>query len=103
MTVQTLPLQAGAQASVFAVAAGPEQIDRTARALAAHGFAVEIVDDARAARARVAALLPDGATVYTGASGTLRLSGIESDINASERFFATRTRVRTLDRDTHGD
>ena len=59
-----------------------------AAALTAHGFAVEILDDASAARARVQELVPEGATVFTGASETLRLSGIEEDLNASGRYDA---------------
>jgi acyl-CoA hydrolase len=98
MTTQT-----EAPESVYSAAAGPEGIDRTARALASHGFTVEILDDAQAARARLAALLPDGATVFTGASETLRLSSIESDIDGSDRLLAIKPRVRKLDRSTQGD
>jgi YkgG family uncharacterized protein len=87
----------------FAVPANREQIDRTARALAAHGFNVEVVDDAPAARVRVAALLPDGAAVFTAASETLRLSTIESDVNDSDRFVAIKPRTLSLDRSTRGD
>src|SRR5437879_8357006 len=89
--------------SGYAVAAGPERIDRTTRALVSRGFLVEVLDDAQAARARVAALLPDGAAVYTAASETLRLSGIESDINDSDRFVAIKPRVWALDRKTQSD
>src|SRR5579864_3554075 len=89
--------------SIYAEAAGPELIDHTVRALVSRGFVVEVVDDAQAARARVAALLPDGATVFTAASETLRVSGIESDIETSDRLDAIKPRVRTLDRDTQGD
>jgi hypothetical protein len=47
--------------------------------------------------------LPEGAAVFTAASETLRLSGIESDINDSGRFVAIKPRVRALDRITQGD
>jgi hypothetical protein len=87
-------------AEAFAGAASPAQIDRTARALAAHGFRVEVLDDARAARARVAGLLPAGAAVFTAASETLRLSGIDDDINRSGRYQAVKPRARALDRAT---
>src|SRR5437879_8858512 len=83
MTTPTLSTQSDAPQAGYAVAVGPEQIDRTARALAARGFTVEVVDNAQAARARVAALLPAGATVFTAASETLRLSGIEADLNGT--------------------
>ena len=94
---------ATADASSFAALATHEQIDRAARALAAHGFSVEVVDDTPAARAGVAALLPDGAAVFTAASETLRLSGIESDINESDRFVAVKPRIWALDRATQAD
>jgi len=97
MTLSTPPHSAAAD---FASAASPAQIDRTARALAAHGFAVEILDDARAARERVASLVPAGAAVFTAASETLRLSGIDEDINRSGRYQAVKPRVRALDRAT---
>jgi hypothetical protein len=48
-----------------------------------HDFTVEILDNAAAARARIKDLIPEGASLFTGASETLRLSGIDDDINAS--------------------
>jgi LUD domain len=77
-----------------------EQIERTARALAGHAFTVEVLEDAQAARARVAALVHEGAAVYTAASETLRLSGIEDDLNHSGRYVAVKPRARLLDRAT---
>jgi hypothetical protein len=82
----------------------PEQrLERAAAALAAHGFTVEVLDDAAAARDRVKALIPDGASVFTGASETLRLSGIDEDINRSGRYDAIRPRVLAMDRATQAD
>jgi hypothetical protein len=52
------------------------------------------------ARARVKDLIPEGASVFTGASETLRLSGIDEDINTSGRYAAVRPRVRSMDRVT---
>jgi LUD domain len=59
----------------------------------------ERLERAAAARARIKDLIPEGASVFTGASETLRLSGIE-DINASGRYDAIRARGRTMDRAT---
>ena len=87
----------------FADPAPAESLERAAAALTAHGFAVEILDDVAAARARVEDLIPDGATVFTGASETLRLSGINEDINASERYEAIKPRVLAMDRGTEAD
>jgi hypothetical protein len=89
--------------TAFAEAAPTERLERAAAALREHNFAVEILDDVAAARARVAALIPEGASVFTGASETLRLSGIDDDINASGRYDAIRTRGMALDRATQMD
>ena len=77
-----------------------QRLHRAATALTAHGFTVEILDDAAAARARIKDLIPEGASVFTGASETLRLSGIDEDINASGRYDAIRARGQTMDRAT---
>jgi hypothetical protein len=77
-----------------------ERLERAAAALTAHGFTVEVLDDAAAARARIADLIPEGASVFTGASETLRLSGIDDDINGSGRYDAIRPRGLTMDRAT---
>src|SRR5207342_767464 len=71
-----------------------------AAALTAHGFTAEVLNDAAAARARIKDLIPAGASVFTGASETLRLSGIDADINTSGRYDAVKSRGRALDRVT---
>ncbi len=85
-------------ATQFADPAPAERLQRAAAALTAHGFTVEILDDAAAARTRIKDLIPEGASVFTGASETLRLSGIEEDINDSGRYDSAKQRGRTLDR-----
>ncbi|MYW68189.1 hypothetical protein GTY65_29545 [Streptomyces sp. SID8379] len=90
-------------AAPFTAPASEERLVRAAAALTAHGFTVEILDDAAAARARVADLIPAGAGVFTGASETLRLSGIAEDINDSGRYDAVRPRVLAMDRATRTD
>jgi len=77
-----------------------ERLERAAAALTAHGFTVEILDDAAAARARIVDLISEGASVFTGASETLRLSGIDEDINGSGRYDAIRPRGLAMDRAT---
>lgn len=84
----------------FADPAPDERLERAAAALTAHGFTVEVLDDAAAARARIRELVPDGASVFTGASETLRLSGIDDDVNASGRYDAIRARGQAMDRAT---
>jgi len=90
-------------AARFADPAPAQRLEQAAAALTAHGFTVEILDDAAAARARVQELIPEGTCVFTGASETLRLSGIEADINASGRYQAVRPRVLAMDRGTQAD
>ncbi len=87
-------------ATLFADPAPAPSLERAAAALTAHGFTAEILDDAAAARTRIKDLIPEGASVFTGASETLRLSGIEEDINASGRYDAVRARGLALDRAT---
>jgi ketosteroid isomerase-like protein len=92
-----------APASSFADPAPAERLERAAAALRANGFGAEIMDDAAAARARVRDLVPEGASVFTGASETLRLSGIDEDINTGDRYDAIRPRVLAIDRATGAD
>ncbi len=92
------PGTAAAPATVFADPAPAQRLERAATALTAHGFAVEILDDAAAARTRIKDLIPEGASVFTGASETLRLSGIDADINTSGRYDAVKSRGQALDR-----
>jgi acyl-CoA hydrolase len=90
-------------ATSFTDPASVERLERVAAALTANNFAAEILDDAAAARTRVKDLIPEGANVFTGASETLRLSGIDEDINNSGRYDAVRPRGLALDRDTQMD
>ena len=84
----------------FAEPATAPRLERAAAALAAHGFTVEILNDAAAARVRIKDLIPAGASVFTGASETLRLAGIEEDINAGGRYDAIRARGQAMNRAT---
>jgi hypothetical protein len=85
-------------ATSFADPAPAHRLERAAGALRSHGFTVEILDDAAAARTRIKDLIPASASVFTGASETLRLSGIEEDINTSGRYDALKSRSATMDR-----
>src|SRR5512146_1406408 len=90
-------------AALWAGPAPADRLERAAAALTAHGFTVETLDSVAAARTRIQALIPAGASVFTGASETLRRSGIEADINASGRYDAIRPRVLAMDRATEAD
>jgi L-lactate utilization protein LutC len=84
----------------FTEPAPAERLERAAAALTAGNFAVEILDDAAAARTRVQDLIPEGASVFTGASETLRLSGIDEDLNGSGRYESVKARGSAMDRAT---
>jgi L-lactate utilization protein LutC len=90
-------------ATTFAGPAPAPRLEQAAAALTAHGFTVEVLDDAAAARTRVSDLIPEGASVFTAASETLRLSGIDADVNASGRYAAIKPRVLAMDRATAAD
>ena len=84
----TIPVQEGSFAEPVTV----QSLEQTAAALVSHGFTVEILDDAAAARVRTLELVPEGASVLTAASETLRLSGLEEDLNDTERYDSVRRR-----------
>jgi hypothetical protein len=90
-------------AAEFVDPAPAERLERASAALTSHGFTVEILGDATAARTRINDLIPEGASVFTGASETLRLSGIEADINTGDRYDALRRRGLAMDRVTDAD
>jgi len=84
----TIPIPA----ALFTDPAPAQRLERLAAALMGNNFAVEILDNAAAARARIKDLIPEGASVFTAASETLRLSGIEEDINKSGRYDSLKSR-----------
>jgi ketosteroid isomerase-like protein len=88
--------------NAFTDPAPAERLERAAGALRTNGFIVEILDNA-AARPRIQDLIPAGASVFTAASETLRLSGIDADINTSGRYHAIKPRVLAMDRATRAD
>lgn len=87
----------------FADPASAQRLERAAAALTANGFTVELLENAAAARTRVKELIPEGASVFTSASETLRLSGLEGDLNSSGRYEAVKPRVLAMDRVTDAD
>src|ERR1700722_13483891 len=90
-------------AALFTAPAPAARLERAAAALSSHGFAVAILAAAAAARTRIKDLIPAAAIVFTGASETLRLSGIDEDINTSGRYEAIRPRVLAMDRVAQAD
>ncbi|GAA2079504.1 hypothetical protein GCM10009840_13390 [Pseudolysinimonas kribbensis] len=92
-----------AHPAAFARPAPADRVERVADALQARGFSPEILDGADAARARVRDLIPERASVFTAASETLRLSGIEEDVTAGGRYRALKPLALRMDRATQGD
>jgi hypothetical protein len=89
-------------ATSFADPVTADRLERAASALTANGFSAEVLD-AAAVRSRVKELIPVGASVFTGASETLRLTGIDEDINTSGRYQAIKPRLLAMDRVAEAD
>ncbi|MFD9792810.1 LUD domain-containing protein [Streptomyces sp. NPDC059070] len=97
-TITVLPAD-----EAFAVAASAESIDRAAEALRANGFAVHVVDTAAEARKVVTEALPAGKAILASTSETLRLSGLQEDIDESGRFRSVRAEQADWDLRARGD
>jgi L-lactate utilization protein LutC len=82
--------------------ASREQLERTAAALAARGFEVEIADSADHARQLVLEAIPEGAEVHSALSETLRTLGITAEFDESGRYDSVRAKLSALDRGTQG-
>ncbi|WP_291411582.1 LUD domain-containing protein [Actinophytocola sp.] len=81
----------------FAVPATGEQLSRAAKGLAERGYTAHVVDTVADARALVRDLLPRDKAVFTAASETLRISGIQADIDESGEFRSMRTELSDVD------
>lgn len=64
----------------YSIPASSESVLRTADAVRLRGINVEIVNTAADALAKIETLIPDGATVMTGASVTLQQIGLEAKL-----------------------
>ena len=85
----------------WTVPASEEQTARTLAALLDNGFAAELLDNTAAAAERALEIIPPGASVFTAASETLQVSGLDADINTSGRYDAVKPRLWAMDRATH--
>jgi hypothetical protein len=81
----------------FSRPASEEQIQRAAESLRLHNFEVKVVDTAAEARSYVTSILPRDKTIFTSASETIRLSGLDEEINGSETYLSIRREVAKLD------
>ncbi len=92
----------GAPDPIFERPADRSRLERTAGALRARGFAVEMADSASHARSLVLAAIPEGAEVHSGLSETMRELGIAQEIDESGRYDSVRVRLAAMDRETQG-
>src|SRR5258708_9432158 len=76
------------------------RVKRTMAALEANGLTVRRASDAAAAKRIVLDLIPGASPVHQGASQTLDLLGITSEIEKSRRYAALRPRIWSMDRET---
>jgi acyl-CoA hydrolase len=74
-----------------------ETISATVVALEEHGFSVEVVGDAAAARDAVLKRIPQGSSVMTNTSVTLDESGITEAINEGGHYESARKAMLALD------
>jgi acyl-CoA hydrolase len=87
----------------FAEPASEDQLQLAATSLRSRGIDVSIVDTAADARALVHDLVEPGRDVFTARSETLRLSGIDTDIDQSDTYRSTRAALAAMDHATQGD
>jgi acyl-CoA hydrolase len=74
-----------------------ETLAATVVALEEHGFSVEVVDGFDAAREAVLARIPEGASVMTNTSVTLKETGIADAIDGGGPYDSVRNRLNELD------
>ena len=77
-----------------------DQVARTARALEENGMHTIVLETAEQARGCVLELIPAGALIHNPPSRTLEQIGLAHEIAESPDFHDTRSRVRTMDRQT---
>ena len=86
----------------FETVADEATIERTARALEAHGSTVLRAANAAEAKRIVLDLIPEGAQVHHGASKTLEVTGITEALESGP-YEAVRPVILRMDRATQGD
>ena len=86
----------------YAQAATSQSIEKTTAALESKGIKVFVVDTPAAAKDQLLKLIPQGASVGSGASVTLDESGITAALD-SGAYDYVRTRATAMDRQTQAD
>ena len=84
----------------FGRPASEESIQKAAKALSAHNFSVHVVGTPAEARDYVLSVLPKDQSILTASSETVRISGLDVEINRSGKYNAVRPQLEKLDRAT---
>jgi len=85
----------------FSKPASEESIKLALDSLTRNGFEVKVVDTAVDARVLLEKILPQDKTIFTSSSETLRISGLEEEINgANSRFKSLRQELAKMDFNT---
>lgn len=85
--------------ATYAQPASAEAIERTRAALEGHGISALVVDTPEQAKAKLFELIPEGASVGSGASVTLDEIGATSALHEPGRYDRVRVLARLMDRD----
>lgn len=86
----------------YAKLASDEQIARTAKALEANGIQVLIAKNGEEAKRLFFEMVPKGSEIFLGASVTLEKTGIQPEVDKSDRYDALRPRMFAMNRETQG-
>ncbi|WP_242527422.1 LUD domain-containing protein [Ktedonosporobacter rubrisoli] len=86
--------------SIFTHLASGQQIEKTVKALHAHGIRVVVCETGEQASKCVLELIPNGATVYDLPSRTLEMIGLSEQIERATRFQSVRVQAAALDHTT---
>lgn len=82
----------------FSKPATEEHVQETADSLRKRGHTVQIVDSPEEARTFVRGILPKDKTIFTALSETLRLSGLDQEINGdNSEYNSLRRELRKMD------
>src|SRR5947207_1341396 len=84
----------------FAHPASRERLAKVAAALEKNNIAAFVVASRNAARAKIHALIPKGAEVFTSTSRTLDELGISAELNEAGHHDAVRPKLTKMDRNT---
>jgi acyl-CoA hydrolase len=81
----------------FGTPATADALQRAAKALRAHNHSVEIANTVADARTYVSSILPKDQMIFTASSETVRLSGLDDEINKSGNYRSIRQQMAKLD------